>query len=306
MSRPTTLKPESLRALFLRGVRLLSGGYRPDIDARVLLLHAAGIPEEVFHAHPDFRPSSRAAERFLAMAGRRAAGVPLAYLTGLKEFWSLRFRVNLGVLIPRPETELLVEKAIALASGTRGRISVLDLGTGSGNIAVALARELPGARVTASDISARALRVAAANAAANGCRGIRFVCSDLFSALGRPGPRFDVIVSNPPYVGREEWAGLPAEVKDYEPRRALVGGRRGTELTAKLVCEARRFLKPGGYLVLEIGVGQEGIVREMFGAGWNAVESVPDLAGIPRVVSARKAAAAKGGATSRPPACGNR
>ena len=298
------MKPESLHTLFLRGVRLLAGGTRPDIDARVLILHAAGIPEEVFHAHPDLRPSAKAAEKFLALVGRRAAGVPLAYLTGRKEFWSLEFRVGPGVLVPRPETELLVETAVGFAAG--GKASILDIGTGSGNIAVALARELPGARITASDISARALRTAAANAVSNGCPGIRFVRSDLFSAFGRPEPRFDIIISNPPYVGREEWAGLPAEVRDHEPRRALVGGVRGTELTARLVCEARRFLKPRGRLVLEIGAGQDETVRAMFGAGWDAVEVVPDLAGTLRVVAARKAAAAKGRPISRTPACGSR
>jgi len=304
VSLPTTLKPESFRALFLRGARLLKGGARPDIDAKVLLLHASGIPEEAFHAHPGFRPSSRTAGRFLGMVERRAAGTPLAYLTGRKEFWSLQFRVGAGVLIPRPETELLVEKVVGFAAG--GKVSVLDLGTGSGNIAVAVACELPGARVTASDISARALRIAAGNAASNGCSGIRFVRSDLFSAFGRSRPRFDIIVSNPPYVGREEWAGLPAEVRDHEPRRALVGGDRGTELTSRLIREARRFLKPGGRLVLEIGAGKDEAVRAMFGAGWDEVEVVLDLAGIPRVVAARKRAAAKGRLISRTPACGNR
>ncbi len=302
MSLPTTLKPESLRELFLRGIRLLEGVSRPDIEARVLLLHAAGIPEEFFHAHPESRPSAGAAKKYLGLARKRASGVPLAYLTGRKEFWSLGFCVGPGVLIPRPETELLVEKAVGYAAGRR--MSILDLGTGSGNIAVALARDLPLARVTASDISVRALRIAAANAASNGCPGVLFIRSDLFSAFGRPGPRFDIIVSNPPYVGREEWAALPAEVRDREPRRALVGGARGTEFIERLVHEARRFLKPGGRLILEFGAGQEGAVQATFGAGWDKVEISSDLAGIPRVVVARKAAA-PGGVTSRTPACGN-
>ncbi len=300
----TTLRPESLRGLFLRGVRLLEGIPRPDIDARVLLLHASGIPEEIFHAHPESIPSARAADDFIRLVGRRATGVPLAYLTGRREFWSLPFRVGPGVLIPRPETELLVEKASGFAAGKKS--AILDLGTGSGNVAVALARVLPGARVTASDISVRALRIAAANAASNGCPRIRFIRSDLFSAFGRPGPRFDVIVSNPPYVSRAEWAGLAAEVRDHEPRRALVGGVRGTEFTERLVREARRFLKPEGRLVLEFGAGQDAAIRAMFGAGWEDVEIFPDLAGIPRVVAARKPAAGKGALISRTPARGNR
>ncbi len=298
------MKPESLRALYLRGIRGLKSVPLPEFDARVLLLHAVRATAETFYAHPETRPSARDAESFLRLVRRRSAGVPLAYLTGRKEFWSLEFRVGPGVLIPRPETEILVEKAVGLAAGQG--ISILDLGTGSGNVAVALARELPRARVTAADISVRALRIAAANAALNGCPGIRFVRSDLFSAFGRPRPLFDLIVSNPPYVGREEWARLTADVRDHEPRRALVGGVRGTEFTEKLVRAARRFLKPGGRLVLEIGAGQEETVRAMFGAGWDAAEVAPDLAGIPRVIAARKAARAPDTATSGRPACGSR
>jgi release factor glutamine methyltransferase len=304
VSLPKTLKPESLRALYLRGIRGLKNVPRPGLDARVLLLHAVHVAAQTFYAHPETRPSAGDGVRFLRLVRRRQEGVPLAYLTGRKEFWSLEFRVGPGVLIPRPETEILVEKAVGLAAGQAR--SVLDLGTGSGNVAVALARELLRARVTAADISVRALRIAAANAASNGCPGIRFVRSDLFSAFGRPRPLFDIIVSNPPYVGREEWTRLPADVRDHEPRRALVGGVRGTEFTEKLVCEARRFLKPGGHLILEIGAGQEGTVRAMFGAGWDAAEVVPDLAGIPRVVAARKTARARGAATSGPPAYGSR
>ncbi len=297
------MKPESLRALYIRGINGLKSVPRPEFDARVLLLHAARTPAETFYAHPETRPSARDAERFLRLVRRRSEGVPLAYLTGRKEFWSLEFRVSPGVLIPRPETEILVEKAVGLAVG-QGR-SVLDLGTGSGNVAVALARELPRARVTAADISVRALRIAAENAVFNGCPGIRFIRSDLFSAFGRPRPLFDFIVSNPPYIGHAEWARLTADVRDHEPRRALVGGVRGTEFTEKLVREARCFLRPGGRLILEIGAGQEGTVRAMFEEGWDAVEVVPDLAGIPRVVTARKAARARGAATSGTPACGS-
>lgn len=298
------MKPESLRALYLRGIRKLKSVPRPEFDARVLLLHAGRISAETFHAHPETRLSATDVKRFLRLVRSRSEGVPLAYLTGRKEFWSLEFRVGPGVLIPRPETEALVEKAVGLAAERGG--SILDLGTGSGNVAVVLARELPRARITALDISLRALRIAAANAAFHGCSGIRFVRSDLFSAFGRPRPLFDLIVSNPPYIGRAEWTRLTPGVRDHEPRRALVGGVRGTEFTEKLVLEARRFLKPGGRLILEIGAGQEATVRAMFGAGWGAVEVVPDLAGIPRVIAVRKAARAAGAVTSGRPACGSR
>jgi release factor glutamine methyltransferase len=293
-----------MRALYLRGIRGLKSVPRPEFDARVLLLYAVRAAVETFYSHPEMRLSAGDADRFLRLVRRRSEGVPLAYLTGRKEFWSLEFRVGPGVLIPRPETEILVEKAVGLAA--EGGRSILDLGTGSGNVAVALARELPRASVTATDISIRGLRIAAANAALNGCPGIRFVHSDLFSAFGRARPLFDLIVSNPPYVGRAEWARLPAEVRDHEPRRALVGGVRGTEFTEKLVREARRFLKPGGRLVLEIGAGREETVRAMFGAGWDAMEVVPDLAGIPRVIAVRKAAGGRGAATSGTLACGSR
>lgn len=298
------MKPDSLRALYLRGIRALKSVPHPEFDARILLLHAGRISAETFYAHPETRLSVTDAKRFLRLVRSRSEGVPLAYLTGRKEFWSLEFLVGPGVLIPRPETEVLVEKAVGLAADRGGVI--LDLGTGSGNIAIALARELPRARITAVDISPRALRIAASNAALHGCSGIRFVRSDLFSAFGRPRPLFDLIVSNPPYVGRAEWARLTADVRDHEPRRALVGGIRGTEFTERLVLEARRFLKPGGRLILEIGAGQEGTIRAMFGAGWGAVEVVPDLAGIPRAVAARKAARARDAATSGSPACGSR
>jgi len=208
----------------------------------------------------------------------------VAYLVGRREFWSLDFRTVPGVLIPRPETEVLVDAALTLAS--TGRESILDLGTGSGNIAVSLARELPGARITAVDISLRALRVAAANAAGHRVRRVRFLQSDLFGALGRR--RFAIIVSNPPYIGLGEWRDLAPEVRDHEPRRAIVGGPRGTEFIQSLVDRSAGFLRPGGWLVLEIGAGQEREVRSMFGAGWEAARTIPDLAGIPRVVAARR------------------
>ena len=288
MRLPKTTKPESLAELHHRGTRMLGNSPTPWLDALVLLLQA-GLPDKAaFHAHPELVPEARLRERYLRLVVRRARGVPLAYVRGLKEFWSLGFRVGPGVLIPRPETESLVEKAAALAGGRR--CALLDVGTGSGNVAVALAKELPLARITATDVSSRALRYAVGNARRHGFDGIRFVRGDLFSAFGRPRPLFDVIVSNPPYIARGEWALLPSGVRDHEPRLALVGGARGTDLVERLVREGRRFLKPRGRLLIEIGAGQEEAVVRLFGEGWDEVEIVPDLAGVPRVVAARKAA----------------
>lgn len=289
MRLPKTTKPESLAELHRRGTRMLGGSPTPWLDALVLLLHA-GLPDKAaFYTHPELVPTPRLRERYLKLVARRAGGVPLAYVRGFKEFWSLGFRVGPGVLIPRPETEALVEKAVSLA-GAR-RCAILDVGTGSGNVAVALAKELPQARITATDVSSRALRYAVGNARRHGFDGIRFVRGDLFSAFGRSRPLFDLIVSNPPYIARGEWDLLPSGVRDHEPRLALVGGGRGTDLVERLVREGRRFLKPRGRLLLEIGAGQKEAVVGLFGEEWDEVEVVPDLAGIPRVIAARKAAA---------------
>lgn len=285
-SIPRNLDPKTLRQLFNEGTRLLGGVSYPALEARVLLLHAASLEEKEFYSNPGARPSGKVEGRFLSLIGRRLAGHPLDHLTGRKEFWSLPFKVGPGVLVPRPETELVVEKTIELAAGRR--LSILDVGTGSGNIAIALSRELPLARITAVDISARALKIARANAAVLSAAGVRFVRSDLFSAFRKARPLFDVIVSNPPYVSQREWTGLAAEVRDHEPKRALVGGDRGTEFIGKLIRLAHGYLRSGGRIVMEIGAGQKDDVRTLFGDGWDEIEFARDLAGAPRVVSARK------------------
>ncbi len=290
------MNPDTIRGIYLEGARLLGGASDAFLEARILLLQAAGLDDLRFHADPDFPISGRVRRRYLGLVRRRRAGWPVAYLAGRKEFRSLSFGVAPGVLIPRPETEILLETALELAA--TGRESILDLGTGCGNIAVALALELPRARITAVDISARALRIAAANAASLGARRIRFLKSDLFSAFGRGRPRFDIIVSNPPYVGRREWSDLAPEVREHEPRRALLGGEEGPEFIGRLVRCSGKFLHPGGRLAVEIGAGQERAVRAMFGEGWDEVGVVPDLAGIPRVVVGRKAVLKPGRATS--------
>ena len=214
--------------------------------------------------------------------------MPLSYLTGVREFWSLPLRVRPGVLIPRPETETVVEQVLGLP-GSKRRLA--DIGTGCGSIALALARELPDSSIAATDISPRALRTAAVNVHRLGLRNVRLLRGDLLSPLEKMGwsGTCDVIASNPPYVSEEEWEGLSPQIRNHEPRRALVAGRSGLEVILRLVAGALKFLRPGGHLVIEIGYGQKENVLSMFGAGWDGVECGLDLSGVPRVVSARSA-----------------
>ena len=280
----------TLRALHARGRDLFRGlpGADPALESRLLLQAAAGLDAPAFFASPE-APVSRAVERrFEALAARRLSRVPLAYLLGEREFWSLAFAVTPAVLIPRPETELLVETALALAPRTGG--TIVEIGTGSGAVAVALARELPGARIVATDISRRALAVARANAARHGVR-VEFVEADLFRGLGRrvaPGGA-DLVISNPPYVAASEWPELALEVR-REPRRALVAGPTGLEIIVRLIGGAGPFLRSGGHLLVETGRGQARRAQALFGADWEGKAAFKDLRGICRVVGARRGA----------------
>ncbi len=280
------MEAKTLDDLLRHGAALLGGRTQSFIDAKILLLKAARISEEAFFASPHRRPSARAEEQYLRLIAKRIAGVPISHLTGRREFWSLPLEVSRSVLVPRPETEALVEKVLELSS--REQEAILDVGTGCGNIALALAKELPRARVYAVDISERALRVARRNASRQKIRGVRFARSNLLAVFRKTGTEFDFIVSNPPYVSRTSWDALPAEIRDYEPRRALVAGESGLELIRRLIRQARTFLKPGGYLVFEIGDGQRDDVVALFGERWTEIETSWDLAGKPRVITARK------------------
>jgi release factor glutamine methyltransferase len=281
------LNPKTLDDLFRRGIALLHDRPQSVLESKVLLLRAASLSEEDFFAAPRAQASPKTEAYFLRLVERRKEGVPLSHLTGTKEFWSIPLRVSPSVLIPRPETEILVEKVLELSG--RGPECILDLGTGSGNIAIALAKELPHARILAADISLRALVVARRNAALQKARRVEFVRSNLFGAFRGTGIRFDFIVSNPPYVSRREWEGLPAEIRDFEPRRALLAGESGLELIRRLARQARTFLKPGGYLIFEIGEGQRDEVLALFAKRWTEIETAWDLAGKPRVITARRA-----------------
>jgi release factor glutamine methyltransferase len=271
------------------------------LAAELLLLHVLQRDRTWVYAHPEEQVSTADAERFFALISRRANGEPTQHLTGKQEFWGLEFEVTPDVLIPRPETEHLIEVAldrIAVREIRAGRpqtttgegLRIADIGTGSGCIAIALAKELPGAKFFATDISPKALEVARRNAARHSVADrIDFVESNLLECLGVSPPLFDVIISNPPYVGRREAATLPREVREHEPEIALYGGENGYELYAALIAQSAERLKPGGILVLELGHDSLPAVQPLFdAANWANLGVTNDLAGIPRVIAAVK------------------
>lgn len=279
----------TVRELFLQGRDLLRNTAQPELEAKLLIMSSAGIGEERFYAHPE-NALSRSQERFfLRLIAKRRAGCPLAYLTGKKEFWSLTFKVFPGIPIPRPETELIVEKV--LEKSNRRKESIVDIGTGCGNIAIALARELPRAHVTATDTSRKALKTARLNASLLGASNITFVSGSLFRPLKMLSleDRYDIVVSNPPYLSEDQWARLDPQIRDHEPKRSMVAGKTGLETIRKLAAGAPLYLKVGGYLVFEIGWGQKTLALRLFDTGWDGVECVDDLNGVPRVIAARKA-----------------
>ena len=276
----------TLQELFSRGKSLLKDLPNPDLEAKLLLLESASIPEEKFYSLPNKRLSREEERRFYKFVSKRLTGYPLPYITGVKEFWSIPFRVSPGVLIPRPETELIVEKVVELSS--RENETMVDIGTGCGNIAVSLAKELPQVRIVAIDTEKKALRLAKSNASRQKISNIIFARGSLFSALPRLRleGKCDFIVSNPPYVTEEEWAKLDIEIRDHEPKSALVAGKSGLEVINKLIQEAPYYLKPGGYLLVEIGDGQKDKVQSLFDFSsiWEKVNFFKDLNGISRVV----------------------
>jgi release factor glutamine methyltransferase len=260
----------------------------PRLDAEVLLAEASGWDRARLAADPEAAVPASAARRFGEMVRRRLRREPVAYIVGHRGFRHLDLAVDRRVLIPRPETELLVELALELQPG-----SVLDVGTGSGAVALAIADELPGCRVVATDTSAAALEVAAANAERLGLgERVRFVAGSM-PADGE----FDLVVANLPYVASGEWPGLQPEVTQWEPREALLAGSDGLDAIRALLADPgrlRSLMTPrgaagNGALALEIGAGQAAAVRKLLSAaGFDRVETRPDLAGIPRVLWARR------------------
>jgi len=261
-----------------------TGNPNPRRDAELLLLHILGIERAALIARPHQRLKAGQAIQFRQLITRRKRSEPIQYLTGEREFYGLRFAVNPDVLIPRPETEHLVEAAIhRIPPGKPSRVA--DIGTGSGAIAVAIAVARPLAQVTAVDVSAAALELAQANAASHKVAGrISFLESDLLDALTGP---FDMIVSNPPYVADADRQTLAAEVKDYEPATALFAGPTGLEIYQRLIPQAAERLPEGGWLLLEIGAGQELSLRQLLIA-WDHVSFADDLQGFPRVAIAQR------------------
>ncbi|MGN6591777.1 MAG: peptide chain release factor N(5)-glutamine methyltransferase [Terriglobales bacterium] len=258
---------------------------QPRLTAEVLLAHLLRRERGFLYAHPEQELTPGETAAFTALLQRRAAGEPLQYLTGVQEFHGRPFAVSPAVLIPRPETELVVAAALDLLT-PEAAARVVDVGTGSGCIAVTLALERPCATVIATDISPAALALARRNAAALGAR-VEFVESDLLAAA--PGP-FDLVISNPPYIAEGDWPALQREVRDHEPRTALLAGLAGTEIYARLIPQAHAALRPGGWLVLELGYDSAPAVRALLaGGGWSRVATRRDEQGWERVLTALKA-----------------
>lgn len=262
------------------------------LDAEVLLAAARGCQRIDLYASfdTDASPSTRTA--FRELVRRRAEGVPVAYLVGHREFFSLDFRTTPDVLIPRPETELLVVAAVdrLREPAAPEPASVVDIGTGSGMIAICLARHVPSCRITAVDVSRAALQVARHNAEAHGVVDrIEFVESDLYAALPA-GRQYDMIVSNPPYVSRAEWEALPDHIKRQEPQVALDGGETGMDVIERLVRDAEGRLHRSGWLLMELGPTRREAVQQLVQQthGLRMEAMIPDLAGLPRVLAARK------------------
>jgi len=260
----------------------------PRLDAELLMAEAAGVTRAAVLAGLA-TVDDHARVRYAAMIRRRAAREPVAYIVGHKEFYSIELEVNRAVLIPRPETETVVAAALELIAG-RANCRVLDLATGSGAIAIAIVAHAPGARVIATDVSAAALETAGRNAIRFGLAPrIELRRADCFEPMDG-GPqllRFDLIVSNPPYISEADLAGLQPEVIRYEPRIALAGGVDGLDFYRRIAREADRYLAPGGALMVEIGAGQAAAVAALMrAAGFSEVGTIEDLAGVTRVVRA--------------------
>ena len=278
-----------LREAWERSRKRLERASIPDagIEAGVLLRNALGIDRATFHASPERELSEEDAEAFERTVQRRIEGEPLAYITGHREFYGLDFVVSPDVLVPRQETEFLVEAVLEYARNRavdEDSLTIADIGTGSGCIAVALGAHLPHATVYATDVSGQALRVAGENVRGHGLEGrFRLRRGDLFEALAGP---VDVVVSNPPYLSTEEAAGLPPDVR-REPNVALVAGTDGMDVLRRLIVGAREYVKPGGLLAMEIDPRRLGAVERLVGRSYadGEIAVIKDHAGLERVVT---------------------
>ena len=263
------------------------------LDAEVLLGHALDKEKADIYLGMESTLNDSDEKIFRESLTRRAKGEPLAYITGHKEFWSLDFVVTPDVLIPRPETELVVELTLKEAITTKAALKILDIGTGSGVIAIALAKELPAAEIWAVDVSAAALNIAEVNARRHGvAERVKFLDGDLFDPITELGHRFDVIVSNPPYILSKEIANLGREVRDWEPKMALDGGPDGLDCYRHIIGGAHTYLAPAGRVLLEIGEDQGTAVAGLFvpAGRFGAATIFQDYAGKDRVIGASKIA----------------
>lgn len=253
----------------------------PRLTAEVLLAYSLSVDRSYLFAHDSEPLDDAAAAQFHQHLDERLSGKPLQYIVGFQEFYGRPFSVSPAVLIPRPETEFLVQAVIETqpAGG-----AIVDVGTGSGCIGVTLALELPESHVLLTDISIAALEVAKKNARSLGAP-VNFACMDVLDAAA---PGFDYVLSNPPYVSPDETDRLQREIREHEPHVALFAENRGMAIIERLASEAARVLRPGGYLMMEIGFGMEDRVVSLFGSGWRKLPTIADLQGIPRVVVMRR------------------
>jgi len=261
--------------------RLATVSDSPRLDAELLLARALDVPRSYLFAHPEDELDSAAVARFLTTIERRTEGAPLAYITGQKEFWSMNLMVTRDTLVPRPETEILVDQVL-LRIPQDDAMKVLDLGTGSGAIALAIAKERPVCDVTATDFSAAALAIAKENARQHGLPNIEFLLGDWLEPVA--GQMFDIIVTNPPYVPS---ADPDLERLKHEPLSALASGPDGLDAIRRIAVDALLLIKPGGSMLIEHGDEQHAAVAEILQeAGWQDTGVTNDLAGIPRVTTA--------------------
>ena len=280
--------PDIRQALAFAAEELSNAGVpEPQRDARGLVCLAAGVDTAFTFAHPERVLTDMETERLQVLVARRAAHEPFQYISGRQEFYGREFLVTPAVMIPRPETELIVEEGVRLLTGLPSP-RICEVGVGSGCITVSFLCEMPEAEAVALDISPAAIDVASENASRLGVSDrVTFRESDVFSALS-PGEEFDLVVSNPPYVPARDVETLQAEVRDYEPKVALTEGGSGLSIIERIVNEAGSRLKDGGYLLMEIGFNQSAAVTDLFTAVPEAEAMFfPDLQGIPRMVKAR-------------------
>jgi release factor glutamine methyltransferase len=255
----------------------------PRLSVELLLMFTLNCDRAYLFTYPERELTADELSRYDDAIARRCTGEPAQYITGHQEFYGRDFLVTSAVLIPRPETEHLIEAVLEFIPRDAA-LSILDVGTGSGCIAITLAKELPKSALMAVDISSQALEIAQANAARLEAL-VEFRQSDLLSAI-EPGREFDVIVSNPPYVGECEADKVQKQVRDFEPHIAVFGGQRGMDIIARLLPQVREHLKPGGWFLMEIGYSTADPVHELM-RDWDDFRVIPDLQGIPRVVIAR-------------------